>query len=262
MSGIEVTCRAVVLPGDDAAIELPAQDKVYLERTVQDIVRLSPVRPMPLIGDILRLGANGASTTHVVFSNMDISVQPRFYAALRELIAHPDVGLGVPFTVARVNIDPALATAPLESLYAAQGVPGVGYDCFVIPTRLIRELDLGSSCIGAPHFDQLLVMALDAACGHRFRHFSRAGLTFHLGNDIAWAAMLDYVEYNLAEALSAITRMRQYYNIQPGSLFDKFDQGHFRRNAKLSSALLRKLKRIPGLSQAILNAKRAIGRQY
>jgi hypothetical protein len=259
--GIAVTFRAVILPGDEAAIEPPISETAYLMRTVQDVAKLAPRRLLPLIADILNIGSEAASTSHLIFSNMDIAVQPDFYMSLRDTIAG-QVGPNTPFTVARTNIDAALADSPLETMYAATGPLGQGYDCFVIPLGMVRALDLGECCIGAPHFDNLLVMELDVLAPDGVKTMSDVHLTFHLGNDIAWAAMIDYVEHNLAQCLQAISRMRQRYPIANGSLFDRVDKRHFRRNATFLSALLRKVRRVPGLSNLILKGKRALGRQF
>ena len=258
--GVPVTLRSVVLPGDEGAVEAPCTSIVHLARTVADVADLKPKRPLPLIGDLLKLGAQGVASSHIVFSNMDISVQRNFYVALRDRVA--SLGAEVPFTLARINIDASLADAPLEKLYAAPGSLGHGYDCFVIPRALIERLDLGDSCIGAPHFDQLLYMALDVLTAHQVKSLNHERLTFHLGNDIAWSAMLDYVEHNLGEALAAIERMKQVYPVKPDSVFDRLDKGHFRRNARLSSRMLRKVRRIPGFGTFVLGVKRALGRQY
>jgi hypothetical protein len=259
--GLDVDCSAVILPGDEGTVEGPATRKAYLMRTVQDVEKLKPIRPLPLIADLLNAGVIGSTSSHIVFSNMDISVQPDFYLTLRNLVSRT-LGVDVPFTVPRINIDASLAGGTLEEMYAASGPLGHGYDCFVIPRGMINKLDLGSCCIGAPHFDQLLFMALDVLSGHRAKSMNDLRLTFHLGNDIAWAAMMDYVEHNLLESLAAISRMKARNNITPLSAFDRLDKRHFQRNAQLSSVLLRKVRRIPGLSSVILGVKRAIGRQY
>ncbi len=259
--GIAVTCRAVVLRGDESAIEAPASETAYLTRTVQDIASLSPKRPLPLIADILAVGSLKASTSHIIFSNMDIAVQPYFYGELYAFIIDK-VGLETPFTVSRVNINADFADKPLDEMYAASGPVGQGYDCFVIPADMLGALDLGGCCIGAPHFDNLLVMELDLLAPEGIKSMGAERLTFHLGNDIAWAAMIDYVEHNLTQSLAAISRMRQRYLVPDGSLFDRVDKRHFRRNASLASSMLRKVRRIPGLALLILKAKRALGRQF
>lgn len=259
--GLRVDFRAVILPGDEGAVAPPIGEVVYLKRTVQDLVRLTPKRPLPLIEDILKIGAEQIRGSHLIFSNMDIAVQPHFYTTLHDLICH-QIGPDMPFTVPRVNIDAGLANEALEAMYRADGPIGQGYDCFVIPRELVRDLDLGGCCIGAPYFDNLLVMELDAVSRTGFRHLVDQRLTFHLGCDIAWAAMINYVEHNLGESLAAIARMRRRYPIADGSFFDRNDKWHFQRNATLTSAVLRKVRRIPGVSTVILKAKRAIGRQY
>jgi hypothetical protein len=259
--GQTVDCCAVILPGDEDAIEGPASRFAYLSRTIQDIVTLTPPRPFPLISDILSAGAMDSKNTHIIFSNMDIAVQPDFYVALNNICCHI-VGRDVPFTVPRINIDAALVNGDLSDMYKASGPLGVGFDCFVIPCGLIRQLDLGTCCIGAPHFDQMLLIALDVLSGYKVRRLYDQRLTFHLGNDIAWTSMLDYIEHNLAESMAAIERIKSKNAIVKGSVFDEIDTRHFQRNSTLSSRLLRKIRRVPGLSPLISALKRALGRQY
>src|SRR5689334_21645752 len=69
--GIPVEVRAVVLPGDERAIDEPAIAAPRLRRTVQHVRKLRPERPLPLIADILTSGADGAKGDYLVFSNMD-----------------------------------------------------------------------------------------------------------------------------------------------------------------------------------------------
>ena len=259
--GLNVDCCAVILPGDESAVEEPAGRIAYLNRTIQDIKQLKPARLFPLIGDVLAAGAAGSLGSHIIFSNMDISVNADFYLALSDLVTDK-LGTDVPFTVHRSNIDPSLAQGSLEQMYRASGPLGRGYDCFVIPKNQVQDLDLGACCVGAPHFDQLLFMALDVRSGHRAKSMSQERLTFHLGNNISWVTLIDYVEHNLSESLGAIARMRERYEIAPRSAFEQMDRRHFHRNALLSSRVLRKLRRIPSFSRLLLRIKRAMGRQF
>jgi hypothetical protein len=259
--GIQVECHAVVLSGDESSAEVPTSRISLLTRTVQDIKKLRPGRPLPLIEDILKLGAEGSDCSHIIFSNMDIALQPQFYVSVHKLVATaltPDCS----FAISRINIDKRLADAGIDEMYAADGEIGQGYDCFVIPKQLIGRLDLGHSCIGAPHFDLLLYMCLDTLGGGNMRHITDAKLTFHLGNDISWSAMMDYVEFNLTESLKVISRTRATHHIETGSVFDRWSKTHFRANAHWTSWLLRRCKRIPGVSSGLLSLKRFVGRQY
>lgn len=261
-AGLQVEVRAVVLPGDERAIEPPAVPAPKLERTVQNLRRLNPVRPLPLISDILTKGAEGAAGEHLIFSNMDISVQPHFYTALRDLIL-TRLGPSIPFVVYRRNIDSRFTRIEqIQEMYRAEGTMAYGYDCFVFPARYVMSLDLGNSCIGAGFFDNLLFSALDAASGFRAARVMDVPLTFHIGNEIEWTRHMDYLEHNLEEALAAIARMRKRFEVPPESAFASMERNIFLPNARIDSALLRKVKRLPGVGPAVHRVKKWMGRGH
>lgn len=262
--GIRIEVNAIVLPGDEEAIESPARLAGYLGRTVQDIHPLSPKRFFPLISDILRLGADASQCDYLIFTNMDIAVQPDFYLQLEEIIGkHFDPG--TPFTIYRRNISShfnSVEQLPEMYIQSQSGQIAYGYDCFVFPKSYVSQLDLGNTCIGAAHFDYLLFIALDAVSGFRSRRVNDRPLTFHIGNDIAWSSQIEYIEHNLAESLKAIQRMHERYNIPPNSNFANMERAHFLPNARIDSRLLRKLKRIPAIGQLALLAKRWLGKSH
>jgi hypothetical protein len=261
-AGIEVEIKAVILPGDEAAIHAPAQLGGYLHRTVQDIRALRPKRSFPLIADILKVGSASASGSHLIFTNMDIAVQPDFYVQLRTLIDER-FDMETPFIVYRRNIPRHFtAVEQLPKMYAEPGETAYGFDCFVFPSVYATQLDLGLCCIGAAHFDYLMFMALDAASGFRMRRVNDVPLTFHIGNDISWSGQIDYIEHNLAESMAAIQRMRQRYVVPNDGQFDRLEHRHFRPNARIDSRILRKLKRLPGFAQLSVPIKRWMGRSH
>lgn len=263
-SGLHVEVNAVVLPGDESSIHPPARLAGHLQRTVQDIRPLRPVRPFPLIADLLESGARSTQCDYLIFSNMDIAVQPDFYPQVNALI-ETRFPAGVPFAIYRRNL-PTHFNRPdqLPDMYreARTAERAYGYDCFVFPRAYVAELDLGHTCIGAAHFDYLLFMALDAISGFKAHRVQDLPLTFHIGNDIAWSAQLDYVEHNLAESLAAIQRMRARYRIPPESVFRNMEIHHFLPNARLDSRLLRRLKRLPLIGAFTLSAKRWLGKSH
>jgi hypothetical protein len=261
-AGIDVEVRAVVLPGDEHAAESPCVVAPQLTRTVKDLYKLRPERPLPLIADLLEKGAEGARGTYVVFTNMDIAVQPDFYVELRRLILER-FGKGIPFIVYRRNIDASFSSPEqLPEMYAAPGKLAYGCDCFVFPVEYVLKLDLGHCCIGTAHFDDLLFMNLDALSGFRAGRVDDVQLTFHIGNEIGWTRHMDHIEHNLAESLSAIERIREHLRIPPDSAFATIERHHFEPNARLDSVLLRKLKRLPLVQQAVHIAKKWLGRGY
>lgn len=262
--GIHVEVNALVLPGDESAVQPPARLAGHLERTVQDIRPLAPRRLYPLIADILGIGADTTECDYLIFSNMDIAVQPDFYEQLDAIIAKR-FAPGAPFAVYRRNIPSHYShIEQLPEMYAEAhaGQLAYGYDCFVFPKVYAGQLDLGNACIGAAHFDYLLFIALDAASGFRSGRINDLPLTFHIGNDIAWSSQIDYIEHNLAESLAAIRRMRARYDIPPDSNFANMERLHFLPNARLDSRLLRRLKRMPGIGQFALQAKRWLGKSH
>jgi hypothetical protein len=261
-TGVEVEINAVILPGEEAAIAVPARLGGRLHRTVQDVRSLRPKRPFPLIADILKAGAASVTSSHVIFTNMDIAVRPDFYTQLRTLIETRFDG-ETPFIVYRRNI-PGHYTGidQLPAMYDEPGEVAYGFDCFVFPRAYVSQLDLGHCCIGAAHFDYLLFIALDAVSGFRVKRINDLPLTFHIGNDIAWSSQINYIEHNLAESLAAIQRMRKRFDIPGNSNFAHMEHSHFLPNARIDSRMFRKLKRLPGIGQLALITKRWLGKSH
>lgn len=260
--GIQVEINAVVLPGDEIAIKPPAKFAGHLHGTVLDIHPMTPRRPFPLIADILLTGAGSSNCDYLIFTNMDIAVQPDFYVQLLEII-EKRFEPGTPFTVYRRNIPSHYNRIDeLPEMYRQTGQIAYGYDCFVFPKSYVSQLDLGHCCIGAAHFDYLLFIALDVASGFLTQRVNDMPLTFHIGNDIAWSSQIDYIEHNLTESLAAIQRMRGRVDIPADSNFAKMECAHFLPNARIDSRLLRKLKRVPGIGRLALTIKRWLGRSH
>ena len=260
--GIRVEVKAVILPGDEAAIQPPATLVGYLKRSVQDIRPLSPKRLYPLIADILETGSESTDCDYLIFTNMDIAVQPDFYLQLDEII-NKRFDSGTPFTIYRRNIPHHYhSIEQLPDMYKESGELAYGYDCFVFSRALVNKLDLGNTCIGAAHFDYLLFIALDAASGFRVNRINDLPLTFHIGNDIAWSSQMDYIEHNLSESLKAIRRMHESYNIPADSHFAHMESAHFKPNARIDSRLFRKLKRLPYIGDLALKIKRQLGKSH
>ena len=185
----------------------------------------------------------------------------RFATAICGHVVRRQTELGVSGSIAEIGTFEGRFFIGL-ALALAEGERAYGFDCFVFPARYLADLDLGSCCIGSGHFDYLLYMALDAVSGFRVARVGDIPLTFHIGNAIEWVRNIDYVEHNLGECLAAIGRMRARFDVPPGSDFAGMERRHFLPNARLSSALLRKLKRVPGVGAAAYHVKKWIGRSH
>jgi hypothetical protein len=240
--GIEVDTLAVVFPSDERAVQSPARSVPVLRRTVQDVTPLHPVRPLPLLRDILQAAYDAGRSEFLVYTNVDISLQPHFYTSVCEMIRERGDD---PFVINRRTISEAGADPDrLEPLYAQTGAIHHGHDCFVFRRDWIPKMELGRVCTGAKHFDDLLVANLGVLSGDRLRIERHLHLTFHLGDDRAWATQLDYENYNLREAVPAMRRLAERYpRAAEGSTFRSM-QRFLEGNTTLRRRVVRSLRRI------------------
>lgn len=173
----EVETRAVTFEGEP--IPEGWSPTTPLTRTVAELADLTPPRPLPLLRDVLERGSRGARGDFLIYTNMDIAVQPHFYTALDALIKEGAQA----FVVNR-----RWFTSPvrdLSLLYCQLGRPHRGYDCFVFPRPVFPELDLGNLCLGIPWVGLGLFLNLRERIPS-FQEFRNLHLTFHLGRDQPW----------------------------------------------------------------------------
>jgi hypothetical protein len=188
-----------------------------LTRSVLDVASFKVRRALPLVFDILD---NGVAVTEdppeiagcedfVIFTNMDIHLQPYFYLAVFEFIK---AGYDV-IDIHRRTIPhypPSLHELP--TMFAEPGVHHGGLDCIIFPRQKYKSFVRNNACVGMSLVMKgiLLNCALQAK---RFLVLTNARLTFHIGNDRAWAIPLfkDYEQFNLAEfrrVISAVSKDR------------------------------------------------------
>ena len=129
--GVDVQVSAVLLKGDELSVKSPAILAGVLKRTVQDLYNLRPKKPLPLISDILNMGALSFESSHIIYTNMDIAVQPNFYIKLREVIENFS-NENSPFIIYRRNIPSNFNSIDqLSEMYTQEGTISEGFDCFV-----------------------------------------------------------------------------------------------------------------------------------
>jgi len=164
-------------------------------------------------------------------------------------------------------------------MYADEGAKHPGYDCFVFPMQFVDRMVVGHACIGARHFDSLLLANIDALSTFRGRIFSDLHLTFHLGDDRNWVSKIDYEEFNLRECLRASRHLCRKFRPPTESLFT-YLHNRFESHAGTKQWVIRKLKRsdrlvrfarriregfdspesgAPGSVQAVARSARSVG---
>lgn len=187
MRGIAVELLAAVLEGDEGVVEPPARRLPLLRRSLADVVPLEKPRRLPLIADLLKLAFEHGRGEYVIFTNMDIVPQIDFYHVVQQLLPRK-AGRSRALVINRRTIsDHYAGPEQLYAMYREAGVPHEGFDCFVFPRAWIPQLILGDLPVGAAGFDQVLLANLEMLTGFRTDVLYRQRLTFHLGDDKAWA---------------------------------------------------------------------------
>lgn len=255
-AGLKVEVRAVICSEDEGVVAPPVTKTLYLSRTIQDLHKFKPIRYFPLFDDILRVGSKGIEEGYLIYTNMDISVQPCFYLQLSDIV-NKKFKNNEPFIIYRRNISERYSKVEeLTEMYNEEGRVGYGYDCFVFPIEYLEDVDVGNCCIGAPYFDFLFGMCLDAASGYRLQRIRNMALTFHIGNEISWVKNMQYIEHNLSESLRSIERMRNKWTIPEDSIFFRMEKRQFRAHATFRSRLFRKIKTIGVIGEMLHKLKK------
>jgi hypothetical protein len=199
---VEVRVHAARLPDDP----LPADwlvDAKHLDRSVLDVSDVTTARRLPLLGDILDAADRDADL--VVFSNIDIAVQPLFYEALAELHRRGHDA----FTINRRTLHLPTRQPGLAGLSTMLGHAHPGTDCFVFEASMLEDLDLGEVCVGVPPVGRVLLYNLMLRA-EAFREFADLHATFHLGDDRAWNGdeFLDLEVHNRRAFAEVVERLR------------------------------------------------------
>jgi hypothetical protein len=200
-AAVAVQVRAVLFR-DEQEIPLPAAfvRLPRLERSIADLKPFRRKRKLALIRDILDAGIEDSDADFVIYTNVDIALQPHFYLAAAAIIRQGHDA----FVINRRTIPgtySALADIPL--MYAEIGDSHNGYDCFVFRREAAARFKLGRVHVGSAGIGRAL-LANQVATGGAFREFRDAHLTFHIGDACAWRneELTDYLRENWNEYLA------------------------------------------------------------
>jgi len=154
-----------------------------LERSIMDFGPFEDYRKLPLIADILdRLYESAIDADYMIYTNVDIALQPEFYLEVQKLILE---GYDT-FTINRRTISDrfkSLDELP-EMLEDAKyaSLPHPGTDCFVFPRAIYPDFILENACIGVVEIGKTIVANM-IMLGSVYHKFENLHLTFHIGND-------------------------------------------------------------------------------
>ena len=214
-SKLDIELLSAQYPEDHKMLLKGFRPTFDLECSVLDIANFQVPRKLPILQDILEKVYLESQSDYVIYTNVDIGLQPHFYQAVSNFV---DQGLNSFVINRRTVSDRYTKLDQLDEIYHDPGKPHRGWDCFVFPRNLIPDFNLGTLCIGAPLvglglFANLMAMA------ENFKEFKNEHLTFHLGDDKAWNSNLldDYRQHNYQQLMIQLRKLEDVYGSFPES---------------------------------------------
>jgi hypothetical protein len=174
-----------------------------LDRCVADLHSFSIYRKLPLIADLLERLYSGSEASWLIYTNVDIILHPTFYQQVASRIAS---GLDA-FIINRRRVPGHYRSVEdLPDIFAQDGAPHPGFDCFVFHRSLYPKFRMGHVCVGIPFIE--MVFSQNLFChAQRFRLFDRDHLTFHVGMEIFKKRDPEYFSSNKAEFWRAMREL-------------------------------------------------------
>jgi hypothetical protein len=217
---VDVQLYAVKQQDEDFALPAGFVATPDLTRTVGDVATFAVPRKLALLADILdRLYAAAPAAEYLIYTNVDIAVQPHFYLAVDALLTE---GCDAMVINRRTITARYRHVAEIPLMYAEVGEPHVGHDCFIFKRNAYPDYDLGQICIGAVGVGAALAVNLLYQAAN-FREYTDLHLTFHVGSDRAWRAARydDYLRHNVQEFRQILASYRaKYADRQPEFVAD------------------------------------------
>ena len=226
--GLQISLYSAQFKEDLSMVPADFQLTPNLDRSVLDLGKFRHIRKLPLLKDILdRLYFEAIDADYLIFTNVDIALQPSFYNMIDELTT---AGYDA-FVINRRTIPGHYKGVEQISLMMAEpGVAHRGWDCFVFSRTIYSRFKLFDVCVGATRVG-LALLANMQAYGSRFREFKKEHLTFHIGDERNWLnpVYTDYDNHNTRQLMRILEAI-------------EVERGPFDRDTIPGSFLYRKRK--------------------
>lgn len=180
-AGRQVSVHAVMVGDEQVAIEPIREPVVHrINRTAREILGRENARPLPAIKDIIRPVVEQARDEDViVYTNVDIGVQPQFYDYVRRWFENGNDGLVINRRTIGRNYG---VQGEHSDVVSDVGKPHPGFDCFAARARAFRRFVLGDTVIGT-HLIGRVILWNVAAMADNWKLVRDGHLTFHVGDD-------------------------------------------------------------------------------
>jgi hypothetical protein len=151
-----------------------------LHRSVLDVNPQLKIRKLPLIYDILNKAYQNSTADYIIYTNVDIGLQPYFYEFVAQKIAEGHDAL----VINRRRLKPTYnKIEELPLIYADLGKSHPGFDCFVFHRSLFEKFILGDISVGISFIGVALAHNI-FSLAQKPLYVPDALLTFHIGMDV------------------------------------------------------------------------------
>ncbi len=164
-----------------------------LTRSVLDMHDFQKRMELPILKDILDRLYQESDADYLIYTNVDIGLQPHFYS---KVMAFIEAGHDA-FMINRRRIPAKFnSSSQLEEMYKETGLKHPGFDCFVFKRELYPKFSLAEVCIGVPFIE--ITLSQNLFCfAEKPKVFTDEHLTFHIGLEIfKKRAPKEYLGYN------------------------------------------------------------------
>ena len=231
----EVTLAAACYPEDESIVPDYFDEKFILKNSVLDFGDFDIPKKLPLVSEIIQKANSSGSYDFLIYTNVDIALQPFFYEFVFEQLNSGIDGLVINRrTIPKYPGD----IKKINSMYAEIGETHKGYDCFIMKCENIHLMEWGNVCIGANWVGRML-LTNTTGFSENFQILKNSHLTFHLGNDKDWTGekFKDYEIYNTREAFSAMKSLKKKEGYNSNEIISDFIDKLRRKAKKLDDDL-------------------------
>lgn len=200
---IQVELLSAQFPEDHEVVPNYFLKTPDLQESVLDYGDFSVARKYPLIRQLFDCLYQNSDAEYLIFSNVDIGVQPHFYQAINAWIDQGHQAL----IINRRRI-PAKYDSPdqLKSIYNNPGKSHPGFDCFVFHRDIYPDFVFENVCVGIPYIGILCAQNL-FAFGKNFKLIDKEHLTFHIGMEVFKHRDSEFLQHNKREFWKAIEKL-------------------------------------------------------
>jgi hypothetical protein len=202
----EAELLSVQFEGDNFPVPAGFRATPHLERSVCDLHSFSTKKHYPLIADVLQRAFDASDAEFIVYTNMDIIVQPYFFDGLRQLLRD---GADALIINRRRIADTGQTAADLPLILAEVGRSHPGFDCFVMRRSLVPQLMLEGICAGVPFLEAALMYNL-MAFAKDCRILEHLHLTTHLGLEVMPPRDAEYHRYNQGRFNAILPKLKPH----------------------------------------------------